>query len=134
MEGSRSSSAPGNSAPTARPGALAQRPARFGPVVASRLDHGPQAHLRLTPGFLLLTALSSAIATLGLITDSAAVIIGAMLIAPFLAPIMGIGLGALGGRRRLVARAAVTLAVGIGSRWHAPSRSPGSRFACRSVP
>ena len=68
---------------------------------------------RLTPGFLLLTALSSAIATFGLITDSAAVIIGAMLIAPFLSPIMGIALAVLGGRRLLLARAGVTLAIGV---------------------
>jgi uncharacterized hydrophobic protein (TIGR00271 family) len=68
---------------------------------------------RLTPGFLLLTALSSAIATFGLITDSAAVIIGAMLIAPLLSPIMGIALAVLGGRGHLLTRAALTLTVGI---------------------
>ncbi len=68
---------------------------------------------RLTAGFLLLTSLSSAIATFGLITDSAAVIIGAMLIAPFLSPIMGIALAVLGGRRLLLARAGATLAIGV---------------------
>jgi uncharacterized hydrophobic protein (TIGR00271 family) len=69
---------------------------------------------RLTAGFLLLTALSSSIATFGLITDSAAVIIGAMLIAPLLSPIMAIALAVLGGRRHLLARATITLAAGIG--------------------
>ncbi|MGH2512290.1 MAG: DUF389 domain-containing protein, partial [Candidatus Limnocylindrales bacterium] len=57
--------------------------------------------------------LSSAIATFGLITNSAAVIIGAMLIAPFLSPIMGIAFAILGGRRRLLLRATITLAAGI---------------------
>jgi uncharacterized hydrophobic protein (TIGR00271 family) len=69
---------------------------------------------RLTPGFLLLTVLSSSIATFGLVTDSAAVIIGAMLIAPLLSPIMAIALAVLGGRRPLLERAIVTLAVGTG--------------------
>ena len=69
---------------------------------------------RLTPGFAFLSVLSSSIATFGLITDSAAVIIGAMLIAPFLSPIMAIALAFLGGRWRLLERAAVTLAVGVG--------------------
>ncbi len=68
---------------------------------------------KLTGGYLLLTVLSSAIATFGLIGDSAAVIIGAMLIAPLLSPIMAIALAALGGRRALLARAARTLAIGI---------------------
>ena len=50
-----------------------------------------------TPGFdyFLLVVLSSAIATLGLINDSAAVIIGAMLVAPLMSPILGIGLGSI---------------------------------------
>lgn len=68
---------------------------------------------RLTAGYLLVTALSSIIATFGLITDSAAVIIGAMLIAPLLSPIMALALAALGGRRRLFVRAALTLVAGI---------------------
>ncbi len=68
---------------------------------------------RLKPEFVLLTVIASVIATLGLITDSAAVIIGAMLIAPMLTPIMGIALGALGGRSRLLLRAAVTLSAGV---------------------
>jgi uncharacterized membrane protein len=39
--------------------------------------------------FYLLVFLSCSIATLGLITDSAAVIIGAMLLAPLMSPING---------------------------------------------
>ena len=39
--------------------------------------------------FGLLTALSTAIATLGIVVDSTAVVIGAMLIAPLMTPIMG---------------------------------------------
>jgi len=42
--------------------------------------------------FLALIGLSTAIATLGLIQDSAAVVIGAMLVAPLMSPLLGCGL------------------------------------------
>jgi uncharacterized hydrophobic protein (TIGR00271 family) len=50
-----------------------------------------------TPGFdyFFLVVLSGSIATLGLIKNSPAVIIGAMLVAPLMSPILGIGLGSL---------------------------------------
>lgn len=43
--------------------------------------------------YILLISLSSIIATLGLLNDSTEVIIGAMLVAPILWPILGIGMG-----------------------------------------
>jgi len=50
-----------------------------------------------SPGFdyFFLVILSSSIATLGLINDSPAVIIGAMLVAPLMSPILGVGLGSI---------------------------------------
>lgn len=50
-----------------------------------------------SPGFdyFFLVVLSSSIATLGLINDSPAVIIGAMLVAPLMSPILGVGLGSI---------------------------------------
>jgi len=50
-----------------------------------------------SPGFdyFFLVILSGAIATLGLINDSPAVIIGAMLVAPLMSPILGVGLGSI---------------------------------------
>ena len=50
-----------------------------------------------SPGFdyLLLVILSCSIATLGLITNSSAVIIGAMLLAPLMSPIIGLGLASV---------------------------------------
>lgn len=56
-----------------------------------------------TPGFdyFFLVVLSGAIATLGLINDSPAVIIGAMLVAPLMSPILGIGLGSITGDSKL---------------------------------
>ena len=57
-----------------------------------------------SPGFdfFLLVILSTSIATLGLITDSPAVIIGAMLVAPLMSPIIGIGLASIIGRKTLL--------------------------------
>lgn len=64
-----------------------------------------------SPGFdyFLLVVLSCSIATLGLITDSPAVIIGAMLVAPLMSPIIGIGLASLTGNTRLLRNAASAL-------------------------
>ena len=62
--------------------------------------------------FFLLVILSSVIATLGLLTDSAAVIIGAMLVAPLMSPIIGLGLGSLTADGRLLRDAASALVRG----------------------
>lgn len=62
--------------------------------------------------FFLLVVLSAVIATLGLLTDSAAVIIGAMLVAPLMSPIIGLGLASLTGDARLFRDSGVALARG----------------------
>ena len=62
--------------------------------------------------FFLLVLLSAVIATLGLLTNSAAVIIGAMLVAPLMSPIIGIGLASLTGDARLFSDSSVALARG----------------------
>jgi uncharacterized hydrophobic protein (TIGR00271 family) len=57
-----------------------------------------------SPGFdfFLLVVLSCSIATMGLVTDSPAVIIGAMLVAPLMSPIIGLGMGSIMGNAKLV--------------------------------
>ena len=62
--------------------------------------------------FFLLVVLSAVIATLGLLTNSAAVIIGAMLVAPLMSPIIGIGLASLTGDARLFRDSSVALGRG----------------------
>lgn len=57
--------------------------------------------------FFLLVMLSGMIATLGLVADSPAVIIGAMLIAPLMTPILGFSLASVSSQRTMVRRAAV---------------------------
>ncbi len=59
--------------------------------------------------FFLLVLLSSVIATLGLLMNSPATIIGAMLVAPLMSPIIGLGLGSIRGDDRLLKDAASAL-------------------------
>lgn len=72
-----------------------------------------QVQLRETshPGFdyFLLVILSSVIATLGLLIDSGATIIGAMLVAPLMSPIVGVGLGSIRGDEKLLRNAVAAL-------------------------
>lgn len=64
--------------------------------------------------FFLLVVLSCSIATMGLITDSPAVIIGAMLVAPLMSPIIGLGLASITGNGHLVETALSELLKGAG--------------------
>ena len=68
-----------------------------------------------SPGFdyFFLVVLSCIIATLGLITDSTAVIIGAMLVAPLMSPILGLSLASIAGAQRMFRRAALALLEGV---------------------
>jgi uncharacterized hydrophobic protein (TIGR00271 family) len=56
------------------------------------------------PGFdfFLLVILSCTIATMGLLTDSVAIIIGAMLVAPLMSPILGMGMASITGDGHLL--------------------------------
>jgi len=62
--------------------------------------------------FFLLVVLSCSIATLGLITNSPAVIIGAMLVAPLMSPIIGIGLSSITGDSSMARSSALVLLAG----------------------
>ena len=74
-------------------------------------DHRVDLYQRIQRGsefsfdFLLLIALSTLIAGLGLLQSSAAVVIGAMLVAPLMTPILGIGLALLQGNWPLLRNA-----------------------------
>jgi len=63
--------------------------------------------------FYAMLGLSSIISTLGLLASSAAVIIGAMIIAPLMGSILGIGYAIVVGNRRLLKRSALTTFKGI---------------------
>lgn len=63
--------------------------------------------------FYILLFLSAVIATLGLLANSAATIIGAMIVAPLMGPIIAIAYAMVAGNRRLLKRASLTLITGI---------------------
>lgn len=66
-----------------------------------------------TVQYFLLVALSCALATLGLITNSVAVIIGAMLVAPLIGPLMGISLASIRDEPRMYRQSGVALLGGV---------------------
>lgn len=71
------------------------------------------AESRVDLDFTFLMTASALIGSFGLLIDSAAVIIGAMVIAPLVGPIRGAALGAVEGEWRLLGQAIATTAFGI---------------------
>lgn len=69
---------------------------------------------RLDSNFLILVVLSTIVAAIGLIEDSVAVVVGAMVIAPLLGPNLALGLGTALGDTPLMLKAARTNGIGIG--------------------
>ena len=63
--------------------------------------------------FHFMLGLSTIIATLGLLSNSAAVIIGAMIVAPLMGPIVGMAYSTAMGNRRLLRRSSFTVVKGI---------------------
>ncbi len=66
-----------------------------------------------TVDYLALIIIAAMIASFGLLANSTAVIIGAMLVAPFMQPCIGIAVGLASGRVALVRRSALTLLGGV---------------------
>jgi uncharacterized hydrophobic protein (TIGR00271 family) len=96
--------------------------------------------------FFVMIALSAAIAALGLLLNSPAVIIGAMLVAPLMAAIFGLSLGVVRGDLRLLQRAAgatfrgMLLAIALGAVLGLllarinPVGTPGGEIVSRTAP
>ncbi len=63
--------------------------------------------------FHFMLGLSTIIATLGLLANSAAVIIGAMIVAPLMGPIVGMAYSTAMGNRKLLRRSSLTVLKGI---------------------
>jgi len=63
--------------------------------------------------FVALICLSTLIAGLGLLQDSTAVVIGAMLVAPLMTALVGAGLSLIQGNRRLIRNAACSVVLGF---------------------
>lgn len=63
--------------------------------------------------FIALIAMSTIIASMGLIQNSGAVVIGAMLVAPLMTPLVGVGLSLVQGNVRLIRNAARSVLLGF---------------------
>jgi uncharacterized hydrophobic protein (TIGR00271 family) len=69
---------------------------------------------RLNESFIVLTVGASLIASLGLLANNAAVVIGAMVVAPWILPLRVAVFAVLIGQARLLSRSMITLAAGAG--------------------
>ncbi len=81
-------------------------------IQLQQLETGLLAESTPDLSYLILTVGSCAIATFGLLSNSTAVIIGAMIIAPLMLPIRGLAFGALKGNGTLFRRGLAALAIG----------------------
>jgi len=81
--------------------------------VADRLDLDVGDVRAKRSAFWTMLVLSGVIAVAGVVTDSTATVIGAMIIAPLSTPILGVGLGIVAGDRSKVARSVMYVAGGV---------------------
>jgi uncharacterized hydrophobic protein (TIGR00271 family) len=97
---------------------------------------------RPTVDFFVMMTLAATIASLGLLLDSAAVIIGAMLVAPLMSPILAIGMSIVQGDLRLLLVAAeatvkgvtVAIIVGIAMVIISPTETATDEILARTQP
>lgn len=82
------------------------------PISSEDLMNAMRTNAIPSRGFFLMLALSGIIATLGLIADSAPAIIGAMIIAPLMAPIVSAAYGIACTDRKLVLLSMITVLAG----------------------
>lgn len=72
-----------------------------------------ESNARRVPGYWIQLALSTGIATFGLVLNSTAVVIGAMLVSPLMGPLLELGMGFAVGSSLLVLRAALRVVVSV---------------------
>ncbi|MYE79557.1 MAG: TIGR00341 family protein [Chloroflexi bacterium] len=91
--------------------------ARFNPrltqVEQTEMIWSAQKNASSNLDYLVMIVLSAALATLGLLTNSAAVIIGAMLVAPLMSPLSSFSTGLASGIIQLTRRASLSLFQGV---------------------
>ena len=98
-------------------GAVEHSIARFNPqltlIEQNEMIWSAQKNANSNLDYIVMIVLSAALATLGLLTNSAAVIIGAMLVAPLMSPLSSFSTGMATGILTLTRRASVTLFAGV---------------------
>lgn len=80
---------------------------------ANRLFQSISEMYSAKASYCLMVVLAAVVASLGLLTNSTAVIIGAMLISPIMGPILGISFSISTGISKMMARSFGTLALGV---------------------
>src|SRR5690606_2308410 len=81
--------------------------------LTDRLDLGVGETTSKRSAFWIMLTLSGIIAASGVVGDSTATVIGAMIVAPLSVPILGVGLGIATGRGPLIARSLLLVLAGI---------------------
>jgi len=92
--------------------------------------------------YLVLMVLSTIIATFGLFANSTPVVIGAMILAPLMSPIISLSMGTLRQDRNLIYNSLITIGAGLGLSvlfgilltWVTPIQNPGSEILIRTRP
>ncbi len=72
-----------------------------------------RASSKFTSIYFVLMILSTLLATVGLFQNSTPVIIGAMVLAPLMSPIISLAMGAIRAEKELISKSIITLALGI---------------------
>ncbi|MGD8273843.1 MAG: DUF389 domain-containing protein [Desulfobacterales bacterium] len=78
--------------------------------LVQQLEQGAQANI----DFIMMMVLSTSLASLGLLADSTAVVIGAMLVAPLMGPLVAAGCSLVQGNLSLFRRSLAVILIGIG--------------------
>ena len=78
--------------------------------LVQQLEQGAQANI----DFIMMMVLSTSLASLGLLADSTAVVIGAMLVAPLMGPLVAAGHSLIQGNLSLFRRSLGVTVIGIG--------------------
>ncbi|MCB1641620.1 MAG: TIGR00341 family protein [Xanthomonadales bacterium] len=91
-----------------------ESPIASGRISREELLSDIEENLGITRVFLFTSLLATFVAALGLVRDDDVVLIGAMVIAPLLGPLVALSLGTVLGDFSLIRRALITTAVGAG--------------------
>ncbi len=105
--------------PKPRPEPESPAPRKLKPLIGrvsrEELEEDLIHHGMVNRLFVTMTALSTVVACIGLMKDSPAIIIGAMVIAPLLGPNMALALGSTLGDFKLIKRSLIANGVGVGA-------------------
>lgn len=96
-----------------RPLAAARWRTRLSPADYADMMQGLRRGADLNSDFLIMLGLAAAIASLGLLQDSPAVVIGSMLLAPLMTPMIACGLAIAQGNQKLGRRSLFSILVGF---------------------